>query len=198
MYHVEEPDSLQGPSGGGCMTYSISKVSRIPNPSPPAPVASVAKRFLDFLHHYVVYHAMLRMLKKSIAKGSAILHPHSFHLYGVQYSPPSEHHHDESGFKRKKERKEIQRLRYLGKGPSTPRWIVVHGTVNYEDCEGGGVNRYSTFGMQTLLLFHASCLCGFYLEPFGVRDVLDDNKKTGKNTSFIQDRLGEFQMRSLF
>ena len=100
MYHVEEPDSLQGPSGGGCMTYSISKVSRIPNPSRPG---LVAKRFLDFLHHYVVYHAMLRMLKKLIAKGSAILHPHSFHLYGVQSSPPFEHHHDGSGFKRKKE-----------------------------------------------------------------------------------------------
>ena len=30
-YHVE-PDSLHGPSGGGCMTYSIRKVSLFPNP----------------------------------------------------------------------------------------------------------------------------------------------------------------------
>ena len=77
---------------------------------------------------------MLRMLKKLIAKGSAILHPHSFHLYGVHYSPPFEYHHDGSGSKRKEE---IERLRYLAKGPSTPRWIVVHGIVNHER----GVNR---------------------------------------------------------
>ena len=38
--------------------------------------------------------------------------------------------------KERKKLKEIERLRSLGKGPSTPRWVVVHGKVNYEK---GGV-----------------------------------------------------------
>ena len=93
------------------MTYSIVSKKSIPYPVSRIPLVPglVAKRFLDFLQHYVVYHAMLRMLKKLIAKGSAILHPHSFHLYGVHYSPPFERRHDGSGFEKKKSNRKTNR-----------------------------------------------------------------------------------------